>query len=622
MRESSITKFFDREKFLQLQQDFFEADAELTAAKKATDADRLKLAKKQQSKAKSLYDTEKTKRDTFRRKVITDLSNAIKVLLANVDSETGLPFFLEIDFFNEKNAAGKDVLGGSLLILDTSPNVRKAFKENYKNKRDRKANIAFGMLYWDSQNILHLLPEQVGKGVKVSTFLPAVKAEPISKSNLTFWNARRKNNVVFANDFVLPEQTTDHELSEDGMGQISHLTTLLYADLADKKKKAYKEATALKNSDQPKDAYQVLLRLLNELDEWKHLYDEALKGAQRSTSVKDALAHFKDIQNDIYRRLEVLNRLAAEAVEDATDIGETDGEDEDLVELQETFEQQLSDIYNQIEQARKTNTGANDAKKALENWLRAVEDSDLNPIMFPKRKQAIRDYIKIKSGEIRNVVNVGKLLSKLDQLENYLNRTNDNETNPNYYKACVSWWALYRGLPSKEMKLQRRRAFAKYESVSTLMRVRKTTIENLKMGQGGYEYWTVYKDRQLKEGTSPSSIYQQILNLKDQMDGVQFAMENSKKYATVNEWLAELEELIDLIEGPNGYNFWREKHGTWIQNRATTTENYKAYSELISKLIDRMEAAPLATEIYAIEYTDLKSWLQELEQYKPVEEGN
>ena len=627
MRESSITKFFDRDNFLELQQAFFDADAELTAAKKAKDTGRLKLAKKEQSKAKSNYETEKTKRDAFRKKVITDLSTAVKVLLANVDSETGLPFFLEIDFFDEKNAAGNVVKGGSLLILGLSPNVRKAFKSNYKNKRDRKTNIAYGMLHLDSQNVLHLLPEQIGRGVKVSTFLPAVKAEPVTKSGMIFWNARRKNNVIFANDFVLPEQTTDDDFSNDGMGQISHLTYLLYNDLATKKEKAYKKATALKNSNDPKEAYQVLLALLNEYDEWKSLYDEALKGAQSSTDIKNALKLFKTTQADIYRRLEILNRLASEAVEDATDIGETDLEDDELEALQLEFEKQLVGIYNQIESARKNQAtdpkAVNRAKKALGEWLRSVENSPLNPIKFPKRKQAIVDFVRINSGDISRVINIEKLLANMAPIEQYLNGVPENFDSPKYYKICVRWWTLYSGLP-KPAKIIKQKAFAKYESIANEMQTRKELVKGIvdQNAVGGFYYWQHFKDKKLKEGDAPTAVYQEILHLQERMDAVQFSETHKKKYQKVNDWLTHLEQLIELIEGPSGYNFWRKSHRTWIQNKEATIENYTTYVAAITELIQQMDTTELAKEVYPIEYNDLTSWLEELEQYKPVEEGN
>lgn len=171
MRKSKITKLFDWEAY---------SAAQTALEQKPDDKSAIKKAGEQEKALR-----------TFEANVTKDTKLGLKVLqeVPSTGEPVQVPYFLYLGYFTKAKEGS-----GSLLILGTHPNLRKAFKEI--GKTGEKVNLSFGIVQLDTNNILRFIPEKNGMKVKPKPLVDSLKKAPISKSNPGFWAKRKINNVI------------------------------------------------------------------------------------------------------------------------------------------------------------------------------------------------------------------------------------------------------------------------------------------------------------------------------------------------------------------------------------------------------------------------------------------
>lgn len=171
MRKSKITKLFDWEAY---------SAAQTALEQKPDDKSAVKKAGEQEKALR-----------TFEANVTKDTKLGLKVLqeVPSTGEPVQVPYFLYLGYFTKAKEGS-----GSLLILGTHPNLKKAFKEI--GKTGEKVNLSSGVVQLDANNILRFIPEKNGMKVKPKPLVDSLKKAPISKSNPGFWAKRKINNVI------------------------------------------------------------------------------------------------------------------------------------------------------------------------------------------------------------------------------------------------------------------------------------------------------------------------------------------------------------------------------------------------------------------------------------------
>lgn len=232
----------------------------------------------------------------FKSMVSKDLKIGLSFLedsLAQDGKKGSVPYFLHLDYFA---AAG----GGSLLILGTHPNLKKAFKEASKTKE--KVNISHGTAQLDNNDILQLIPAKNGMKVKPKPVVTAFKQDPIKKSKPGFWSKRKVNNVIIG----VPEAATAEQSLTGDSSLVEEKVTYTEKGAGSEIYDAFKSFVNRDyiNSNGTRNA-EYFATTLQQVDSWvqaleqefKTKGDRKLKAAYKKMG-KTMLAFKKQVQKD------------------------------------------------------------------------------------------------------------------------------------------------------------------------------------------------------------------------------------------------------------------------------------------------------------------------------------
>lgn len=233
---------------------------------------------------------------TFQSRVSKDLKIGLAALqdaLAQDGKKGSIPYFLHLDYFATSG-------GGSLLILGTHPNIKKAFKAASKTKE--KVNISVGQAHLDSNDILQLEPTKNGMKVKAKTVVTALKQDPIKKSKPGFWSKRKVNNVIIGTGESSPTDTTltgDSSLVEE---KVTYTAAGVNSEIYDQFKSFVNRDYINSNGTRNKEYFAATLQQIEKWTtairaEYKSKADASLKAAYKQMG-KEMLVFKKQVQQD------------------------------------------------------------------------------------------------------------------------------------------------------------------------------------------------------------------------------------------------------------------------------------------------------------------------------------
>lgn len=276
MRKSKITKLFDWEAY---------SAAQTALEQKPDDKSAVKKAGEQEKALR-----------TFEANVTKDTKLGLKVLqeVPNTGEPVQVPYFLYLGYFTKAKEGS-----GSLLILGTHPNLKKAFKEI--GKTGEKVNLSFGIVQLDTNNILRFIPEKNGMKVKPKPLVDSLKKAPISKSNPGFWAKRKINNVIIgALEDSAVDLTGDSNLVDE---KVTYKEEGVNSEIYDAFKSFVNRDYVNSNGTRNAEYYA---QTLKQVDEWlaalqaefKTQGDKALKDAYTKMG-KIMLAFKKKVQEEM-----------------------------------------------------------------------------------------------------------------------------------------------------------------------------------------------------------------------------------------------------------------------------------------------------------------------------------
>lgn len=212
----------------------------------------------------------------------------------NTGEPVQVPYFLYLGYFIKAKEGS-----GSLLILGTHPNLKKAFKEI--GKTGEKVNLSFGIVQLDTNNILRFIPEKNGMKVKPKPLVDSLKKAPISKSNPGFWAKRKINNVIIgALEDSAVDLTGDSNLVDE---KVTYKEESVNSEIYDAFKSFVNRDYVNSNGTRNAEYYA---QTLKQVDEWlaalqaefKTQGDKALKDAYTKMG-KIMLAFKKKVQEEM-----------------------------------------------------------------------------------------------------------------------------------------------------------------------------------------------------------------------------------------------------------------------------------------------------------------------------------